>query len=133
MVTITREGLVDRNRQVHDLSDEVLSVNLEPSDPHHSTPNQRFDLDQSHQMTPLPSARPEHRFRVGVIVPAVITDDYIGAVVRGISKAVKAQGGTMVLNTQSAEHRDSLSALMLGPRRCDGVILVVPLNMQRVL
>lgn len=83
--------------------------------------------------SPEPVANPKQTFQIGVIVPSTITDDYIGAVVRSISKVVRDQGGTMVLNTQNLGHQDTLVALMLGPGRCDGIILIVPLNMRSVL
>ncbi|HVU12134.1 MAG TPA: substrate-binding domain-containing protein [Phototrophicaceae bacterium] len=68
---------------------------------------------------------------LGVVVPGIV-DNYVGEVVRGIQDAAKAQHYTLLFNVQYETQEDDLVQL-LKPGGCDGVISVVPSNLERLI
>ncbi len=69
---------------------------------------------------------------IGVAIPGVVIDDYIGTVVSGISQIVRSEGYSLVLSIQRITQADDLDQL-LGAANCVGIILVVPFNYSALL
>ena len=68
---------------------------------------------------------------IGVVVPGIV-DNYVGEVVRGIADAAKDQHYSLLFNVQYTTHEDDLDQL-LRPGGCDGVVSVVPNNIERLV
>ncbi len=68
---------------------------------------------------------------LGIVVPGIV-DNYVGEVVRGIQDAAKARHYSLLFNVQYETQEDDLVQL-LKPGGCDGVISVVPSNLNRLI
>jgi len=71
-------------------------------------------------------------YTIGIVIPGVVTHDYLGGVFRGVADSAKQHRCSLTINIQNPTRHDDLDRF-LEPERCDGVILVVPYDYARVL
>jgi LacI family transcriptional regulator len=70
--------------------------------------------------------------KIGVIIPGVVNADYLGELYRGVADAVKENRYSLVTSIQNVHRQDDLSPLF-GRNGCDGAVVIVPHNFDRVI
>ncbi len=69
---------------------------------------------------------------LGIVYPGTLIGDYVGAVVHGVSETAKNRGYSAVLYSERSSKEQELIH-MLEAGGCNGIVLVVPNNYQRLL
>ncbi|MEP7293114.1 MAG: substrate-binding domain-containing protein, partial [Chloroflexota bacterium] len=69
---------------------------------------------------------------LGVIIPGVVNEDYLGEVYRGIADAAKQHRCSLMTSIQNPRRQDDLSHF-LGRGGCDGAVLVVPYQYDQII
>jgi len=69
---------------------------------------------------------------IGVMIPGVINHDYLGEVFKGVADTAKQHRCSLLTNIQNPSRQDSLTHF-LGRGGCDGVVMVIPHNYERLV
>ena len=69
---------------------------------------------------------------IGVVIPGVVNEDYLGGIYRGIADTAKQHRYSLLTSIQNPKRHDDLTHF-LGEGGCDGAVLVVPHDYERVI
>ena len=69
---------------------------------------------------------------IGVVITGTLSGEYNSDLVRGITETAKKRGYSLMLYSERSSREDDLIR-MFGPGGCDGIIVIVPNQYQRLL